>query len=229
MTNKTHPTLLERIRDGTDVLAWEEFSRRYGWLLFAYSKHRGCSDHTAEEVVQDVMLTVFQQKDAFRYDPGRGRFRDWLGVLVRNRVSEYRRRPNGRDRAIGGENHQAVESLEVRPEARPDAAWETAFEHALLLAMIDVVRRDMRPRTYQAFELFALNDVPAAEVAQRTGLTRNAVYQAGKEVRKRLCQLGATYRKTGQLGKILKEAILARPAETVRWQTQSATQDNRSA
>jgi len=69
----------------------------------------------------------------------------------------------------------------------------------------------MRPRTYQAFELFALHDVPAAVVAKRTGLTRNAVYQAGKEVRKRLCRLGATYRETGQLGKILKEAILARP------------------
>ena len=64
MSGKTRATLLERLHEGSDPLAWEEFYQRYWPLVYASAKRRGCSDHTAEEIVQEVMLTVFEQKDA---------------------------------------------------------------------------------------------------------------------------------------------------------------------
>ena len=76
MQSETKVTLLHRLRDGTDSLAWGEFSHRYWRLIFAIAKRRGCSDHTAEEIVQDVMLEVFRERNVFTYDPSRGRFRD---------------------------------------------------------------------------------------------------------------------------------------------------------
>ncbi len=103
MDSKTKITLLERLRDGTDPLAWQEFSDRYWRLIFAFAKRRGCSDHTAEEIVQDVMVEVFQNRDTFSYDPARGRFRDWLGTVVRNLVAKYRRQPAQRIRGQGGD------------------------------------------------------------------------------------------------------------------------------
>ena len=63
MNGKTQVTLLRRLRDGTDPLAWDEFFERYGRLLFVCARHRGCSEHTAEEIVQEVMLAVFQKRD----------------------------------------------------------------------------------------------------------------------------------------------------------------------
>ena len=92
MVTSTQATLLERIRDGADALAWDEFFGRYWPTIYGFARHRGCSEHTAEEIVQDVMLAVFQYRDVYRYDPARGRFRDWLGTVVRNKVAEYRRR-----------------------------------------------------------------------------------------------------------------------------------------
>ena len=107
MDNKTNATLLERLRQGTDPLAWQEFSDRYWRLIFVFAKHRGCSDHTAEEVVQEVMVEVFRQRDTFCYDPARGRFRDWLGTVVRNLVAKFRRQPAQRIRGQGGDDAEA--------------------------------------------------------------------------------------------------------------------------
>ena len=74
-------------------MAWDEFWTRYWRAVFNFAKCRGCSEHTAEEVVQDVMLSVFEKRHVFRYDPSKGRFRDWLGGVVRNLVSKRRAKP----------------------------------------------------------------------------------------------------------------------------------------
>ncbi len=47
----------------------------------------------------------------------------------------------------------------------------------------------------------------ARRAARLTGLSRNAVYQARKEVVKRLAELGATYRDDGQLNARVKRAL----------------------
>ena len=211
----THATLLERLRDAQDPLAWDEFFERYWPLIFGYARRRGCSDHTAEEIVQDVMLAVFEKCDVYQYDPARGRFRDWLGGVVRNQVAGRRRRPDERLRARGGNGHDAFTEPEAA-EPSPDAFWEAAFEEALLSVLLDMVRQAMTPRTYQAFELFTLHELPGAEVARLTDLSRNAVYQARKEVFRRLRELGATYREDGQLSDRVKQALQSHPGAAVQ-------------
>jgi RNA polymerase sigma factor (sigma-70 family) len=210
MSDRTRATLLERLRDGADALVWDEFFDRYGRLIFAAARARGCSAHTAEEIVQDVMLAVFETRDVFRYDPARGRFRDWLCGLVRNKVAEFRRRPAERVRARGGDSDVAVLGAEAG-DAPPDEAWQAVFEQSLLAVLLDAVRRQVNPRTYQAFELFVLCEMPGREVARITGLTRNAVYQARKTVLARLRELGATYREDGRLRDRIKQAMALLP------------------
>lgn len=212
--SKTRATLLRRLCDGSDPLAWDEFFGRYWTLIYGFARHRGCSEHTAEEIVQDVMLKVFEQKDLFDYDPVRGRFRDWLGRLVRNKVAQRRREPAERVRAPGGNSDLAPPEPQATDES-PDAAWEAAFEETLLLVLLDVVRREMDPRAYLAFELYTLHDLPGGKVAKYTGLSRNGVYRAHKRALGRLRELGAAYRKDGQLGERIKRAIRSRPQAAV--------------
>jgi len=215
MNGKTRATLLEQLRDGTHPLAWDEFFGRYWSLVFGYARHRGCSDYTAEEIVQEVMLKVFEEKDVFQYDPRRGRFRDWLAAVVRNKVAEHRRRPSERVRAPGGDSPLRG----VEPEAdepQPDAAWERAFEDTLLAALLDAARREVNPRDFLAFELLAIEGLSGAEVARITGLSRNAAYKARRRVLKRLRQLGGTYADNGQLTERIKQALSSRPGPAVQ-------------
>jgi RNA polymerase sigma-70 factor (ECF subfamily) len=185
----TRASVLERLHDGSDPMAWNDFFERYGPLVFSIARRRGCSGYTAEEIVQDVMLAVFERKAVFRHDPSRGRFRDWLGGVVRRKVALRRRAPDDRCRGRGGDSGEWPE-----PAASGDgagSAWEAAFKQAMLAFLLDVVRREMSPRTYQAFEVLALGQCSGAEAARITGLTRNAVYQARQRVLRRLRQLGA--------------------------------------
>jgi RNA polymerase sigma factor (sigma-70 family) len=214
MVSSTRATLLERLRDGANVLAWDEFFGHYWPTIYGFARHRGCSENTAEEVVQDVMLAVFQHRDVYQYDPARGRFRDWLGTVVRNKVAEHRRRPANRLRAAGGDAERGVLD---RPadQPGPDDAWEAAFERSLLLALLDVVRRESDARAYLAFELVTLEGLSGGETGRLTGLTRNAVYKANKRVLQRLTELGASYRDEGRLAERIKEALEQRPPAIV--------------
>jgi RNA polymerase sigma factor (sigma-70 family) len=208
MNSTTQATLLERLRDGDAVMAWEEFFQRYGRVIYAAARSRGCREHTAEEIVQEVMLTVFQHRDVFRYDPRRGRFRDWLRMVVRNAVAEHRRGPSQRVRAQGGSGEHFSE---LPNAALPDQAWEAAFEQSLLAALLEVVRREVTPETFQAFELTTLGELSGRQVAKLTGLSRNAVYLARKRVLRRLRELGASYREDGQLDRHVRRALASLP------------------
>ena len=204
MTSKTRATLLEQLRDGTDPLAWDEFFQRYWPVVYSFARQRGCSDHTAEEIVQEVMLKVFEQREVFRYDAGRGRFRDWLGRIVRNQVVDRRRRPSERVRGRGGPSMGRGFELEGN-DTSPDVAWQTAFENALLMGLLDVVRQETNPRDYIAFELVTLNELPPAEVATIMGISRNMVYKARRRVLKRLRELDQR----------IRQAIQSRPDPAV--------------
>lgn len=214
MSSQTRPTLLDRLREGDDALVWDEFFARYWRLIYAAARHRGCTEHTAEEIVQDVMLTVFERRDLFQYDPARGRFRDWLATVVRNKVAEHRRRPAQRVRAAGGDSGDGFPEPEDGDQG-PDAAWEAVWEDGLLVIALDVIRREMNPRTYQAFELFVLEELPGAEVARMTGVSRNAVYQARRSVFQRLRELGGSYDLDGQLSTRIKQALQSQPGAIV--------------
>ena len=214
MKSETQSSLLQRLRDGNAAMAWDEFFQRYWRLIFVAASRRGCSDHTAEEIVQDVMLTVFQQRDTFRYDPARGRFRDWLGKVVSNAVAQHRRRPAQRIRARGGDDTQDFTELRA-DDLATDAAWEAAYEEGMLAVLLDVVRREVAPETFQAFELLTLHEFSGTRVAGITGLSRNAVYLARKRVLKRLHELGASYREKGTLDHRLRQALESFPTAEI--------------
>ena len=204
MTSNTRVTLLERLRDASDHVAWEEFFRLYGPAMYAYARYVGGSDATAQEVVQEAMLTIFQRRDLFRYDPARGRFRDWLRTVVRHKLYEYRRQPAQRLRGEGGETEVREPTA---PDTAPDAVWEELFEQALLAALLEVLRQEMNPRSFQAFELLTLQELSGDEAARITGLSRNAAYLARRRALQRLQELGETYRDRGQLDRRLRQAL----------------------
>ena len=62
----------------------------YAPKLKAFLARGGLDEAIAEELVQDVMLTVWRRAETF--DPGQGTFAAWLFTIARNRRIDYFRR-----------------------------------------------------------------------------------------------------------------------------------------
>jgi ABC-type iron transport system FetAB permease component len=71
------------------------------------------------------------------------------------------------------------------------------------------------PATFQAFELAVLQEMPGADVARVTGLSRNAVYLARRRILARLAELGATAEPAATLAASLREALRDAPRHAV--------------
>ena len=61
----TRASLLLRIRDPKDVLAWTEFVRLYAPLLHAYGMKHGLQDADAADLAQDTLRNVLRAAPEF--------------------------------------------------------------------------------------------------------------------------------------------------------------------
>ena len=69
---------------------------------------------------------------------------------------------------------------------RPGRELDREHDEFVVQKLLAIVQPDFQPATWEAFQLFALDGIPAARVAEELGLTVNAVLQAKSRILKRL-------------------------------------------
>ena len=77
----TRASLLIRISQREDQVAWSEFVEIYVPLIYTYARKKGLQDADASDVAQDVITSVNNAIDRFEYDPRQGKFRGYLQIL----------------------------------------------------------------------------------------------------------------------------------------------------
>ena len=83
----TKKTLLKRMQK-CDEISWEEFFYIYWPLVDNLGQKYGLLRDDCKDLMQEVMLDLFKDGLLLRYDSSRGKFRTFLGVLVRHKVSD---------------------------------------------------------------------------------------------------------------------------------------------
>lgn len=83
--------ILIRAMAGGDIRALNELYTRYVSLLLGFLTARVGNRQLAEEVLQDVMLTVWEKAHTFE---ARAKVKTWLMVIARNRAINATRRKN---------------------------------------------------------------------------------------------------------------------------------------
>ncbi|MAG56666.1 MAG: hypothetical protein CMJ83_10285 [Planctomycetes bacterium] len=178
----TRPSLLARLRDGHDELAWREFDQRYRDLIVRYARQSGLQPADAEDVRQVVMMNLARAMPGFQYDPGRGRFRGYLGRVVRNAVRRHQRGQGARFLELG---HDLAEA-----SGMADPIWDREWMLHHYRRAMGTVRRGFEARSVSVFDRILAGD-PVQEVATDFDLTVQAVHKVKQRIRRRLQDLVA--------------------------------------
>ena len=180
----TSVTLLARLGcacPGQQV--WNEFVERYGRKIYGWCRHWGLQESDAEDVTQDVLLKLAEKMRTFAYDAS-GSFRAWLKTLTHHAWQDF---VASRRRAGGGGGMEILETLHMAT-AREDLLQrlEKEFDRELLDTAMQRVRVRVRPHTWEAFRLLALEGLSGAQVAGQLGMKVATAFVAKSKVQKML-------------------------------------------
>lgn len=180
----TSATLLVRLRDAQDAAAWQTFVEVYAPLVYRYCRKWRLQDADATDVTQEVLAQAARSMRTFEYQPERGRFRDWLGTVARNKLRRFQEKKNRTVGGLGGESSDAILDEVVAPEA--DSDWTAQFNARLLNVALQRIAPHFEAVSWKAFERTWVQNCSATQAAQETGLSVASVYVAKSRVLKRL-------------------------------------------
>jgi RNA polymerase sigma factor (sigma-70 family) len=141
-----------------------------------------------EDIVQDVLLTVFRKLAEFEHNHQIGAFRAWLRITAINRL-----------RLLWREKRPALESdhevffgkldLLADPHSDLSQRWDQEHDTHVAGQLLLQLEQEFAPATWHAFRRQVVEGASARETAQEMGLSVNAVLIAKSRIMKRLRQL----------------------------------------
>lgn len=170
----TRTTLLNRLSG--DEAAWAEFFDRYRDEIVDLGYFKGLSDDECADLVQNVMIRFFHKVEGgFRYDPTLARFRTFFSRLVKGCIYDLLRRRERHTVAV-------AELPDIDGGDRPDELLDMAImeKWRRILreeALLELAQR-VDDKTFQAFELYALECDTPRDTAKLLGMSVNSVYVA---------------------------------------------------
>jgi RNA polymerase sigma factor (sigma-70 family) len=181
--DQTSPSLLMRLAlSPRDDNAWADFVKNYGTQMYNWCRRWGLQDADAQDVTQRVLLTLSQRLPSFQYDRSK-RFRGWLRTIAHNAWLRFVQERQGS--AHGSGDSQAQAMLESA-EARDDLArrLEEEFDLELLQTAMAAVRLRVKPSTWEAFHMLAIEHKSGTEAALVLGVSEDLVFKARSNVTK---------------------------------------------
>lgn len=144
------------VRDNRDRIAFGALFDHFAPRLKGFIIRSGASSHQAEEIVQDVMLTIWRK--AAQFDPHRAPISAWIYQIARNRQIDIVRK----------ENRPLPEELREVPENAPDSNQILGLEQEAkqlrqALASLSYEQREIIEKAY-------LGELTHQEISVQTGL-----------------------------------------------------------
>lgn len=182
---ETRESLLVQIRSPANREAWDQFVLIYRPVIYRLARHRGLQDADSQDLVQQVLMAVASAIGNWEKSDESVRFRHWLRRIARNAiVNALSRRPH--DRATGGSAVQELLTEQSQPDLESDVQIELEYRRELYLRAAKMVRGDVEPETWRAFELTVIEnqsiDAAAVELDKPVG----TIYAARSRIMRRL-------------------------------------------
>jgi RNA polymerase sigma factor (sigma-70 family) len=181
MTN-TSVSLLDRARDDAESDSWQQFTSVYSPLLRQWMRRYALQPSDADDVVQEVMMTVARELPAFEHSGHPGAFRSWLRMILVHRLQNLWRSRKTHPKGKGGSS--LLEELQLLSDDRSDISqmWNAEHDRHVLSRLLENVRPRFQEQTWRAFRCVMFDGQKTRDVANELGMSLKAVHLAKSRV-----------------------------------------------
>ncbi|MCE8511884.1 sigma-70 family RNA polymerase sigma factor [Ruegeria pomeroyi] len=144
------------VRDNRDRAAFAALFDFFAPRLKGFMMRSGLSAHQAEEIVQDVMLTIWRK--AAMFDPHRAQVSAWIYQIARNRQIDIARK----------ERRPMPEELKEEPGTEADASQILGLEQEA--GRLKQALTKLKPEQREMIEKAYLGELTHQEISAQTGL-----------------------------------------------------------
>jgi RNA polymerase sigma-70 factor, ECF subfamily len=180
---ETNESLLVRLADASDAAAWDEFVAIYRPMIVRIGLGRGLQACDADDIAQQVLMSVSRAIGNWKKDPSKGTFRSWLRTIARNAIINQFQRGTNID-AVGGSGFLNI-CHSVESDEEIDQWIDSEHERATIRLAASRVNGKVSLATWLSFWRTA-NGEAANVVADDLGLSVGKVYGARGRVMKLL-------------------------------------------
>lgn len=184
----TSESLIERVKNPTDSVAWNEFLAVYRPVVYRLARARGLQDSDAEDLTQHVFLAVAGAIEKWQPSPDKPPFRAWLFRITRNAIvnAVSRRHPTP-----GSGSTSVWELLQQHPAVdeatTADFVRESRMEAFRWAAR--QIQAEFRETTWSLFWETTVEGRTVEQTATKHNRTTGAVYLARYRVLRRLREI----------------------------------------
>lgn len=179
---ETSATLLERLQDRSDFIAWQRLVHVYSPLISHWLRAHAVSVADVDDLTQEVLAVLVSEVSRFRHNGRAGAFRAWLRTITVNCLRQSLRSRRSQPQAAGGSDLNTwLDQLED-PASDLSLRWDREHDEFVLRRLLDLIEPDFRPATWRAFRRQVIDGASAETAAAELGLTVNAVLIAKSRV-----------------------------------------------
>lgn len=186
--HETSLSLLERLRQSPENEGWNRLADLYAPLIRAWLRRYDVQDSDANDLVQEVLLAVSKDLGKFEHAGQPGAFRGWLKAILVNRLRKFWRARDRRPQARGDSDMDARLAQLNDPASDMSQIWDREHDQYVLRQLMALVEPHFESKTWEAFRRVALEGGKPDAVAQKMGISLNAVCLAKSRVIRRLRQ-----------------------------------------
>ncbi len=188
MIPDTKISLILRLAESNDHDAWREFAAGYQPVIHWAAVKKGLQTADADEVVQQVMVSIYRALQNRPHDPERAKFRTWLFRVTHNAIINLvlRRSP---DIAKGGSDDSEIEQLSNLADGSEPDKWEAyqrEYERAVFRWAASKIQPEFSETTWAAFQLTLVEGASCEAAAEKLGKEIGSIYAARSRVMRQL-------------------------------------------
>ncbi|MCP4169835.1 MAG: sigma-70 family RNA polymerase sigma factor [Fuerstiella sp.] len=177
---ETRHSLIVRLKNQRNDLAWTEFVCAYEPFLMRLVRKQGTPDRYVADVTQQLLMTIAKSVDGWQPDGKAASFRRWLGCVARNVVIRFM--TSERKQITGQGGSEFLMLIEEITDTSIDAEQVKQYEQELILWAAELVRGEFRENSWRAFWETETEGRSVAEVSRDLGVSTGSIYMSRSRV-----------------------------------------------